>query len=81
MRNRGIAQAYRLCEHQPPMRVFVLTETLSTYLDWCAMRHVNPRAAECVTDPGELRGRMTPEDQLFDARTVRPAPTNEQRAA
>lgn len=65
----------------PVMRVFVLTETYKTYLDWCCMRHVNPRAAECVTDPTKLRGRMTPEDQLFDARTVAPVVPQERHAA
>lgn len=54
------------------MRVFVLAETIKVYLDWCSMRHVNPRAAECITDPQELRGKMTPEDRLFDARLVKP---------
>lgn len=63
------------------MRVFVLTETYKTFLDWCSMRHVNPRAAECVTDPEELRGKMGPEDQLYDARTVRPAQLQERRVA
>lgn len=64
------------------MRVFVLTETYQAYLDWCAKRWVNPGAATCVTNPAALRGRMTPEDQLFDARTVRPAPAaQEQRVA
>lgn len=54
------------------MRVFVLADSYKVYLDWCSMRHVNPRAAECVTDPAQLRGKMRRGDQLFDARTVKP---------
>jgi len=53
------------------MRVFVLASSYRAYLDWCSARHVNPRAAECVTNPATLRGKMRPGDQLFDARTER----------
>ncbi len=53
------------------MRVFVLSETYKTYLDWCYLRRVDPVACECVTNPRNIRGRMKPGDQLFDARQVR----------
>jgi hypothetical protein len=53
------------------MRVFVLAENYNAYLDWCSLRQVNPRAAECVTNPATLRGRMKRDDQLFDARKMK----------
>lgn len=63
------------------MRVFVLADTYKAYLDWCSMRHVNPRAAECVTNPQALRGKMEREDQLYDARTIKPDTPAQQAAA
>lgn len=50
------------------MRVFVLVPTYKAFLDWCSMRHVNPKAAECVTDPATLFGQVEPGDQVIDAR-------------
>lgn len=50
------------------MRVFVLVPNNKAFLDWCSMRHVNPKAAECVTDPATLLGKLTGEDKVIDAR-------------
>ncbi len=52
------------------MRVFVLVPTYKAYLNWCAMRHVNPAAAECVTDPLTLLGQLSREDMVVDARSL-----------
>lgn len=50
------------------MRVFVLVENFQAYLDWCAARRVNPKAAEYVTDPLSLLGQLEKGDQVIDAR-------------
>lgn len=55
------------------MRVYVLSESYKSYLDWCAIRGINPAACECVTDPRTLRGKLEPQDQVIDARHIRVA--------
>jgi hypothetical protein len=52
------------------MRVFVLVPTYKAFVDWCSMRHVNPKAAECVTDPTTLFGKLQKGDQVIDARSL-----------
>jgi hypothetical protein len=52
------------------MRVYVLVTSHKAFVDWCSMRHVNPKAAECVTDPATLFGKLEPEDQVIDARYI-----------
>jgi hypothetical protein len=54
------------------MRVFVLVPTYKAFLEWCSMRHVNPKAAICVMDPTTLRGQLEPGDQVIDARFITP---------
>lgn len=63
------------------MRVFVLAESYNAYLDWCSLRRVNPRAAECVTNPHVLRGQLSRQDQVIDARASKASVPNRQVAA
>lgn len=52
------------------MRVYVLVPSHKAFVDWCSMRYINPKAAECVTDPSTLFGKLKPEDWVIDARYI-----------
>lgn len=53
------------------MRTYVLANTKEQFADWCTRNRVNANGVTCVTNPDEIRGKMTCSDQLIDARLTR----------